>query len=282
MGSYTPRHLKHEPSIVGSVLGRRGLAIATGAAIAVPAVASMGSADAAPAGAGTQAAAATVPAAANAANAAAAAAVVQTKTFTNNVRVLHYGSTGSLVKTVQKRIGGLAVDGSFGPKTLAAVKRYQRSHRLAVDGYVGPHTWYSLGGFPGYGGGSGSGGGSSNPAPPSRSGGHSSSAVVNIAKRYLGIPYVYGGASPSGFDCSGFVQYVFGKAGISVPRTASAQQRAAHRVYNPRPGDLVFFGYPAYHVGIYVGGGKMASAHKPGTVTDIGGIYGAHTFGRIG
>ncbi len=273
MGSYTPRHLKREPNFVGSVLGRRGLALATGAAIAVPAMASMGSADATPAPAG-----ASVPASASIPAAASAPSIVHTKSFTYNVSVLHYGSRGHLVKTVQRRIGGLAVDGSFGPKTLRAVKHYQRTHHLAVDGYVGPHTWYSLGGFPGYGGGSGGG----TTAPPSRSGGHSSSAVVNVAKRYLGVPYVWGGASPSGFDCSGFIQYVFRQAGISVPRTASAQQRAARRVYNPRPGDLVFFGYPAYHVGIYVGHGKMASAHKPGTVTDIGGIWGAHTFGRIG
>ena len=73
----------------------------------------------------------------------------------------------------------------------------------------------------------------------------SSSGVVNIARGLLGIPYVYGGESPSGFDCSGFTQYVFGKAGISIPRTASAQQHAATRVSNPKPGDLVFFGSPA-------------------------------------
>ncbi|HQV84181.1 MAG TPA: C40 family peptidase, partial [Ornithinibacter sp.] len=85
----------------------------------------------------------------------------------------------------------------------------------------------------------------------------SASGVVNIARGLLGIPYVYGGSTPSGFDCSGFTQYVFRKAGISIPRTASAQQRAATRVSNPEPGDLVFFGSPAWHVGIYTGNGMM-------------------------
>ena len=94
----------------------------------------------------------------------------------------------------------------------------------------------------------------------------SSSGVVNIARGLLGIPYVYGGASPSGFDCSGFTQYVFGKAGISIPRTASAQQHAATRVSNPKPGDLVFFGSPAYHVGIYTGNGHDDRLATPGQV----------------
>ncbi len=278
MGSYNPRHLKHERNALLSKVSRPGIAVAAGAAMVVPSVTGMSSADAVPAAASSPATA-TVPTAANVQ--AAAHTALAAASFTWNVRVLHYGSTGSLVKVVQRRIGGLAVDGSFGPKTLAAVKHYQRTHHLAVDGYVGPHTWYSLGGFPGYG--------HSRSTPPSssrsatRTAVHtSSSSVVGIAKRYLGVPYVYGGASPSGFDCSGYVQYVFAKAGIHVPRTASAQQRAAHRVSNPRPGDLVFFGYPAYHVGIYIGHGKMASAHKPGTVTQIGGMYAAHTFGRIG
>ena len=79
----------------------------------------------------------------------------------------------------------------------------------------------------------------------------SSSGVVNIARGLLGIPYVYGGESPSGFDCSGFTQYVFGKAGISIPRTASAQQRAATRVSDPqarRPGVLRVPGLPRRHL----------------------------------
>jgi cell wall-associated NlpC family hydrolase len=93
----------------------------------------------------------------------------------------------------------------------------------------------------------------------------SASGIVGIAQSLFGIPYVYGGSSPSGFDCSGFTSYVYRQAGISIPRTASAQQAAATRVSNPQPGDLVFFGYPAYHVGIYVSPGRMIDAQHPGS-----------------
>ncbi len=110
----------------------------------------------------------------------------------------------------------------------------------------------------------------------------SASGVVNIARGLLGIPYVYGGSTPSGFDCSGLTSYVYRKAGISIPRTASAQQRAATRVSNPKPGDLVFFGSPAYHVGIYTGPGMMIDAAKPGTVTRERAIFsGVSGYGRF-
>jgi cell wall-associated NlpC family hydrolase len=110
----------------------------------------------------------------------------------------------------------------------------------------------------------------------------SSSGVVNIARGLLGIPYVYGGASPSGFDCSGFTSYVFGKAGINLPRTASAQQRAATPVSDPKPGDLVFFGSPAWHVGIYTGNGMMIDSPKPGKSTQERAIFsGVSGYGRF-
>ncbi|MEO5744689.1 MAG: C40 family peptidase [Terracoccus sp.] len=106
----------------------------------------------------------------------------------------------------------------------------------------------------------------SNPAPaPVRA--QSASGIAGIAQSLFGIPYVYGGTSTSGFDCSGYTQYVYRQAGISIPRTASAQQRAATRVSSPRPGDLVFFGTPAYHVGIYVSPGRLADEQRPGTVS---------------
>jgi len=110
----------------------------------------------------------------------------------------------------------------------------------------------------------------------------SSSEVVNIARTLLGIPYVYGGSSPSGFDCSGFTQYVFGKAGISIPRTASAQQDAAARVSDPQPGDLVFFGSPAWHVGIYTGHGMMIDSPRSGKSTQERAIFsGVSSYGRF-
>ncbi|WP_374968164.1 C40 family peptidase [Terrabacter sp. BE26] len=93
----------------------------------------------------------------------------------------------------------------------------------------------------------------------------SASGIVGIAQSLFGVPYVYGGTTPSGFDCSGFTSYVYRHAGISIPRTASAQQSAATPVSSPSPGDLVFFGSPAYHVGIYVSPGRMIDAQRPGT-----------------
>lgn len=89
-----------------------------------------------------------------------------------------------------------------------------------------------------------------------RPGGIAGGAVIANARENLGIPYVWGGGSRAGFDCSGFTQYVLRAAGKTIPRTAEAQRRAASRVNGPRPGDLVFFGAPAHHVGIYAGDGK--------------------------
>jgi cell wall-associated NlpC family hydrolase len=89
--------------------------------------------------------------------------------------------------------------------------------------------------------------------------------VLAIAAQYEGLPYSYGGTSPStGFDCSGFTQYVFSRIGISLPRTAEEQRQAVTPVSNPQPGDLVFFGSPAYHVGIYAGNGMMWDSPRSG------------------
>ncbi|NUQ31347.1 MAG: C40 family peptidase [Dermatophilaceae bacterium] len=110
----------------------------------------------------------------------------------------------------------------------------------------------------------------------------SASGIVGIAQSFFGVPYVYGGSSPSGFDCSGFTSYVYRQAGISIPRTASAQQAAATRVSDPQPGDLVFFGSPAYHVGIYVSPGRMIDAQRPGTVIGNHSIWTAPSgYGRF-
>ncbi|NUO90714.1 MAG: C40 family peptidase [Dermatophilaceae bacterium] len=110
----------------------------------------------------------------------------------------------------------------------------------------------------------------------------SASGIVGIAQSFFGVPYVYGGSSPSGFDCSGFTSYVYRQAGISIPRTASAQQAAATRVSDPQPGDLVFFGSPAYHVGIYVSQGRMIDAQRPGTVIGNHSIWTAPSgYGRF-
>jgi cell wall-associated NlpC family hydrolase len=108
------------------------------------------------------------------------------------------------------------------------------------------------------------------------------SGIVGIAQSMFGVPYVYGGSTPSGFDCSGFTSWVYRQAGITIPRTASQQQAAARRVASPQPGDLVFFGYPAYHVGIYVSPGKMIDAQRPGTTIGYHSIWTTPSgFGRF-
>jgi peptidoglycan DL-endopeptidase CwlO len=96
-------------------------------------------------------------------------------------------------------------------------------------------------------------------------------AVIANAKQYLGVPYVWGGSTPSGFDCSGFVSYVYRSVGISLPRTSSAQQNVGTRISlnQLQPGDLVFKGMPAYHVGIYIGGGQYIHAPQTGDVVKI-------------
>jgi cell wall-associated NlpC family hydrolase len=112
----------------------------------------------------------------------------------------------------------------------------------------------------------------------------SASSVVEIAQRYLGVPYVWGGASPTGFDCSGLVMYCYAQVGVSLQHGATWQQQACTPVPLDaiQPGDLVFFGSPgAYgHVGIYVGGGTMIDAPHTGAVVRYDAITGAACAGR--
>lgn len=105
-------------------------------------------------------------------------------------------------------------------------------------------------------------------APASASG----SAVVDIARSYIGVPYVYGGASPSGFDCSGFTMYVYAQLGVSLPRSSSAQRGAGVVVSasEARPGDLI---WGPGHVGIYTGNGNHIAARQPGTALYESPIY---------
>jgi cell wall-associated NlpC family hydrolase len=107
-------------------------------------------------------------------------------------------------------------------------------------------------------------------APPSQYGG-----VVGIAMHYLGVPYVWGGSSPSGFDCSGFVMYVYAQMGVSLPHYTGAQWNVGVPVSRGdlQPGDLVFFDGLG-HVGIYIGGNQFIHAPHTGTVVQVASLSG--------
>jgi hypothetical protein len=106
--------------------------------------------------------------------------------------------------------------------------------------------------------------------------------VLATARGELGKPYVYGAEGPNTFDCSGLIQFVFGQNGISLPRTAEAQRQATATVTNPVAGDLVFYGNPATHVGLYIGNGQMLAAPHSGDVVKIQKVYGTPSkYGRV-
>jgi cell wall-associated NlpC family hydrolase len=92
-------------------------------------------------------------------------------------------------------------------------------------------------------------------------------AAARVATRYLGVPYVWAGSSPAGFDCSGLVRYAFGQVGVAVPHNAAQQFRLGTPVDRDRlaPGDVVFFDR-LRHNGIYLGDGRFVHATKPGGV----------------
>ena len=97
--------------------------------------------------------------------------------------------------------------------------------------------------------------------------------AVQIAKSYIGVPYVWGGTSPSGFDCSGLVQYVYARLGIDISRTTYTQINDGRSVAKSelKGGDLVFFANSngVHHVGIYIGSGQFIHAPQTGDVVKI-------------
>lgn len=108
--------------------------------------------------------------------------------------------------------------------------------------------------------------------------------VLAIGLRYIGVPYVWGGTTPSGFDCSGLVQYVYREIGVTLPRTSRQQFKSGARIPADRidllvPGDLVFFGYGGdpgriHHVGIYAGGGDYLHAPQTGQNVQVSSLLG--------
>jgi len=132
-------------------------------------------------------------------------------------------------------------------------------------------------------------GGGFRPAPGK---GKGLSGIADFAKQFLGTPYKWGGTGPSGFDCSGFTQYVMKQFGINLPRISYQQGAGGKAVANGdlRVGDLVFWdnssrNQGADHVGIYIGGGKYIHAPQPGErvkISNLGGNYWARRYGASG
>jgi peptidoglycan hydrolase-like protein with peptidoglycan-binding domain len=202
--------------------------------------------------------------------------------------VIRLHDVGPAVAALQRALG-IPADGEFGPQTLHAVKRFQSAHGLLVDGQVGPHTRAALhlrasSDFrfvPPVHSSHGSSSKTGHRHHHHHRRRHSSHAsnigerAVALARAELGVPYVWGGESPSGFDCSGLVQYVYARLGIALPRVAADQYRAGRHIPRSelRPGDLVFFDGLG-HVGIYMGGGRFIHAPHTGTVVQISSLTG--------
>lgn len=163
-----------------------------------------------------------------------------------------------------------AIDGVFDEETKQAVLKFQRDHRLKMTGVVDDKTWRAL--QKAQPGDRKKTAGKQDAFPrPDRQAPESAPllrsekelpAVIATAKRYIGTPYRFGGVTPKGFDCSGYVQYVFQRHGVSLPRSADAQFKVGKSVRPAalKSGDLVFFSTyekGASHCGIYVGDGKF-------------------------
>lgn len=114
----------------------------------------------------------------------------------------------------------------------------------------------------------------SNVTTTTNTGSASASAIISYAQSFIGVPYVWGGSTPSGFDCSGLVQYVYAHYGVNLPRVTTAQENAGTviPVSAAQPGDLYFWGAKgsSYHVAIATGGGSFIHAPEPGESVKVG------------
>ncbi len=195
--------------------------------------------------------------------------------------LLKKGSTGSLVKELQSKLKAIGLysgplDGDFGNGTDAAVRSFQSRNKLTVDGVVGPSTWEKLKQSTGYEGTGNSNTGSNNGSS------NASFSVMDLiadASVYIGVPYVWGGNTPTqGFDCSGFLVHVFKKQGISLPRTMAQMWNVTTAVSSPSVGDIVYFTTykpGASHGGIYIGNNKFihAGSSTGVTISDMNSSY---------
>ena len=183
-----------------------------------------------------------------------------------------YGDEVSKLQNKLKEYGYYKdpVDGRFGANTLSAVIQFQIDAGLAADGIVGNSTWESLKNFRG-----------ASSISRGRASSRKAQILLGMARQYVGVPYVWAGRSPSGFDCSGFIYYVFDQLGYGLPRMADGQFEVGIPVSRNalEPGDLVFF--ETYepgpsHVGIYIGNDQFIHASSGAghvTVTPLNKAY---------
>ncbi|MBC8016455.1 MAG: C40 family peptidase [Sporomusaceae bacterium] len=168
----------------------------------------------------------------------------------------HQGDQGQDIVGIQTQLNELgynvgSADGDFGAATAAAVGKFQRDRGLEADGVIGMETYRAIMGR--------------EIAVSRDSSSTLTRRIVQASLRYQGVPYVFGGTTPNGFDCSGFTRYIFAQAGIHLPRAADEQYEMGQRVSYSRlqTGDLVYFSTyeaGASHVGIYLGNGQFISA----------------------
>ena len=186
---------------------------------------------------------------------------------------LRQGDRGEQVQWIQERLEDLGyevgeADGVFGEETRQAIVQFQLSRGLDADGVVGAGTFYAL---------------QQRQAAVevNRGFGRRGAQIVQMAQQYMGTPYAWGGSSPGGFDCSGFIYYIYSQFGISLPRMSDGQFEVGRAISgdNLLPGDLVFFTTyepGSSHVGIYLGGGLFihaSSAAGEVTITPLGKSY---------
>lgn len=107
--------------------------------------------------------------------------------------------------------------------------------------------------------------------------------VIANARNEIGKPYIFGDEGPNSFDCSGLMQWIWGKVGIKLPRLARQQQDFVTTIPASQrlPGDLIFWGDPAHHVALYIGDGKMISAPGRGQKVHLVKVSGNVTYGRV-
>ena len=191
----------------------------------------------------------------------------------SSIKVMSNGMRGDSVALLQKdlkQLGFMSVNPTvyYGDITETAVKNLQKKYKLKIDGIAGPQTLGKIDNLLG------------RKTTTSRgSTSRSAQSIITYSKKFLGVRYVWGGSTAKGFDCSGFVKYVFKHFGISLNRTSRSQASQGLKVKkaNLKAGDLVFFDTNGglnriNHVGIYIGGGKFihsSSSHKGVVISSL-------------